>query len=58
MHGLVLYGWQVQESRMSLIRLGWTTTVNLMGAFIYAMRVRRPADRPFFLFFLLTSEDP
>lgn len=40
-HGLLLYGWEVQRSRMSLLYMGWMATANLVGAAIYAARVRR-----------------
>jgi hypothetical protein len=38
-HGLVLYGWEVQRDRMSLVWMGWMATANLLGAAIYAARV-------------------
>lgn len=40
-HGLLLYGWELQRSRMSLVYMGWMATANLVGAAIYAARVRR-----------------
>ena len=39
MHGLLVYGWAVQKSRMSLVWMGWMATSNLVGAAIYAARV-------------------
>jgi adiponectin receptor len=38
-HGLILYGWEVQKGRMSLVWIGWMATANLLGAAIYAARV-------------------
>jgi adiponectin receptor len=38
-HGIVLYGWEIQKSRMSLGWMGWMAVVNLFGATIYAARV-------------------
>ncbi|KAL9534612.1 ADIPOR-like receptor [Sphaerulina musiva] len=38
-HGLLLYGWEVQRSRMSLLYMGWMATANLVGAAIYAARI-------------------
>ncbi|KAK8045041.1 hypothetical protein PG993_005065 [Apiospora rasikravindrae] len=38
-HGLVLHGWEVQRSRMSLVWMGWMATSNLVGAAVYAARV-------------------
>jgi adiponectin receptor len=38
-HGLTLYGWEVQKDRMSLVWMGWMATANLLGAAIYAARV-------------------
>lgn len=38
-HGLLLHGWEVQKSRMSLVWMGWMATANLVGATIYAARV-------------------
>ncbi|KAK8084739.1 Hly-III related protein [Apiospora hydei] len=38
-HGLVLHGWELQRSRMSLVWMGWMATSNLVGAAIYATRV-------------------
>lgn len=39
-HGLLLHGWELQKSRMSLMWMGWMATANLVGACIYAARVR------------------
>jgi adiponectin receptor len=38
-NGLVLYGWEAQNGRMSLVWMGWMATANLAGAAIYAARV-------------------
>jgi adiponectin receptor len=38
-HGLLLFGWQVQKARMSLVYMGWMATANITGALIYAARV-------------------
>jgi adiponectin receptor len=38
-HGLILYGWEMQKRRMSLVRMGWMAAINLSGAMIYAARV-------------------
>jgi adiponectin receptor len=38
-HGLILYGWEVQKGRMSLVWMGRMATANLLGAAIYAARV-------------------
>ncbi|XWX00545.1 hypothetical protein V2A60_008565 [Cordyceps javanica] len=38
-HGLWIYGWEVQRSRMSLVWMGWMATANLVGAAIYAARI-------------------
>ena len=40
-HGLILHGWKVQNDRMSLIWMAWMGTSNLVGAAIYAARVKR-----------------
>lgn len=45
-HGLLLYGWELQRSRMSLVYMGWMATANLVGAAIYAARVRRTLFLP------------
>ncbi|OAA75987.1 Hly-III-related protein [Akanthomyces lecanii RCEF 1005] len=37
-HGLVIHGWELQKSRMSLVWMGWMATANLVGACIYAAR--------------------
>ena len=39
-HGLVLHGWELQNSRMSLVWMGWMATANLVSAVIYAARVQ------------------
>lgn len=39
-HGLLVYGWEVQKSRMSLVWMGWMAIANLAGVLIYAARVR------------------
>lgn len=41
-HGIVLYGWEMQKSRMSLVWMGWMAVINLSGATIYAARVAYP----------------
>lgn len=41
-HGIILYGWEMQKSRMSLIWMGWMAMINLFGATIYATRVFYP----------------
>ncbi|KAM0714819.1 hypothetical protein Q7P37_009283 [Cladosporium fusiforme] len=38
-HGLILYGWEVQKNRMSLVWMGWMATANLLGAATYAARI-------------------
>ncbi|KAK8121488.1 hypothetical protein PG999_005608 [Apiospora kogelbergensis] len=38
-HGLLVYGWAVQKSRMWLVWMGWMATSNLVGAAIYAARI-------------------
>ncbi|PMB73889.1 Adiponectin receptor protein [Beauveria bassiana] len=38
-HGLILHGWELQKSRMSLVWMGWMATANLVGALIYAARI-------------------
>jgi adiponectin receptor len=38
-HGLLIYGWELQKSRMSLDYMGWVAVFNLLGAVIYAARV-------------------
>ena len=38
-HGLILHGWNVQNKRMSLDRMGLMALLNLVGAFAYAARV-------------------
>jgi adiponectin receptor len=42
-HGLILYGWELQKRRMSLVWMGWMAAINLSGAMIYAARVTYPA---------------
>ncbi|KAF2158543.1 hypothetical protein M409DRAFT_71587 [Zasmidium cellare ATCC 36951] len=39
MHGLLLYGWEIQKTRMSLSFAGWVAVFNLIGAAIYATRI-------------------
>ncbi len=39
-HGVILYGWETQNSRMSLDRMGLMSLLNLTGAYAYAARVR------------------
>ncbi|KAF2172858.1 hypothetical protein M409DRAFT_62526 [Zasmidium cellare ATCC 36951] len=39
LHGLLIYGWEVQKQRMSLISMGWMAVSNLVGAAIYATRI-------------------
>ena len=38
-HGLILYGWQTQNRRMSLDWMALMALFNLAGAFTYAVRV-------------------
>ena len=38
-HGLILYGWETQDYRMSLRWMGLMTTLNFIGAATYAARV-------------------
>ncbi|KAF2719803.1 putative hemolysin-III channel protein Izh2 [Polychaeton citri CBS 116435] len=38
-HGLYLYGWELQKSCMSLVFMGWMAASNLIGAVIYAARI-------------------
>ncbi|KAI9829970.1 MAG: hypothetical protein M1838_005846 [Thelocarpon superellum] len=38
LHGLIIYGWRVQNYRMSLSWMGIMTLFNLTGAVIYALR--------------------
>jgi hypothetical protein len=38
-HGLLIYGWKVQEGRMSLVQMGYMAVTNLIGAAVYATRV-------------------
>ncbi|ORY58713.1 mPR-like GPCR protein [Pseudomassariella vexata] len=38
-HGLILHGWEVQSSRMSLVCMSWMACSNTIGAVIYAARV-------------------
>lgn len=45
-HGLILYGWEVQKDRMSLVWMGWMATANLLGAGIYAARVDKHCPIP------------
>lgn len=39
MHGLVIYGWELQVLHMSLVSVMYMATVNIIGAAIYAFRV-------------------
>lgn len=39
-HGILLHGWAVQNQRMSLDWMAFMATFNLLGATIYASRVR------------------
>lgn len=41
-HGLLLYGWNVQNQRMSLDWMILMAVFNLAGAVAYASRVCRP----------------
>lgn len=38
-HGLLIHGWELQKSRMSLVWMGWMAAANLVGAGVYAARV-------------------
>lgn len=38
-HGVILYGWEMQNKRMSLDRMGLMALLNLTGAYAYAARV-------------------
>ena len=38
-HGLILHGWETQNRRMSLDRMGLMAIFNLTGPLIYAARV-------------------
>lgn len=44
-HGLVLYGWEEQQRRMSLVYMLRMAAVNLLGAVIDAARVTGPTSR-------------
>lgn len=46
-HGLVLYGWEVQRQRMGLGWMGLMAGLNLTGAVVYATRVRYVPCLPF-----------
>ena len=39
-HGLIIYGWKIQNQRMSLLWMGLMGCLNLIGAVTYACRVR------------------
>ncbi|KAM3072500.1 hypothetical protein ACMFMG_009298 [Clarireedia jacksonii] len=39
-HGLIMHGWETQKARMSIDWMGLMAILNLVGAFIYALRVR------------------
>jgi adiponectin receptor len=39
LHGLVVYGWEIQNARMSFVWIGWMAVINLVGATIYVARV-------------------
>lgn len=39
-HGILLYGWEIQNNRMSLDWMGLMAFLNLVGAAIYSARVR------------------
>jgi adiponectin receptor len=43
-HGLIIHGWALQSAHMSLLWMAWMATSNLVGAAIYAARVRRPME--------------
>ncbi|CAK1365688.1 unnamed protein product [Cercospora beticola] len=38
-HGLLLYGWELQRTRMSLKFMGWMGVTNLLGAAVYTARI-------------------
>ncbi|CAG8959934.1 hypothetical protein HYFRA_00012651 [Hymenoscyphus fraxineus] len=38
-HGLIIYGWEIQKYRMSLAWMGLMALLNLIGAAIYASRI-------------------
>lgn len=44
-HGILLYGWEIQTRRMSLDRMALMAILNLIGALIYAVRVGVAAAR-------------
>ena len=39
-HGILLYGWKIQNDRMSLDWMGLMAFLNLIGAAIYSARVK------------------
>lgn len=39
-HGILLYGWKIQNDRMSLDWMGLMAFLNLVGAAIYSARVK------------------
>ncbi|KAI0123623.1 hypothetical protein BJ170DRAFT_586670, partial [Xylariales sp. AK1849] len=47
-HGLIIHGWEIQRSCMSLVWMGWMATFNFIGAAIYAVRVTRWASHQSF----------
>ncbi|KAI1326319.1 putative hemolysin-III channel protein Izh2 [Xylariaceae sp. FL0255] len=38
-HGLLLYGWEVQSTRMSLVWMGWMATFNLVGVTMHVVMI-------------------
>ncbi|KAM3072694.1 hypothetical protein ACMFMF_007028 [Clarireedia jacksonii] len=38
-HGLIMHGWETQKARMSIDWMGLMAILNLVGAFIYALRI-------------------
>ena len=38
-HGVILYGWETQNKRMSFDRMGLMAALNFTGAYAYAARV-------------------
>lgn len=38
-HSLLLYGWDVQNDRMSLTNMGFMVATNFIGAAVYGTRV-------------------
>lgn len=44
-HGLIVYGYEMQKDRLALSSMAWMALMNLIGAIVYVVRVSISAPR-------------